>query len=67
MAQILRDCFGARLDVKLFINAAKVRANGIDADVQLIGDLFVSEPLSKAIQDHFLARGKMSRLLSGLF
>ena len=54
-AQIFGDGFGARLDVQFFVNAPEISADGINADVQLVGDLFVSQPLGQTIQNHFLA------------
>jgi len=55
MAQILRDRLGARLDVQFFVNTPEVSANGINADVQLIGNLLVGKPLGQAVQNHLLA------------
>lgn len=56
MAQIFCYGFGAGLDVKFFVNAAEISADGVYADVQLVGNLFVSETFGEAVQHHLLAR-----------
>jgi len=56
MTQVFGDSLRARLNVKLLINAAKVRSNRINADVQLIRDLLVGKTFCQAIQHHLFAR-----------
>ena len=48
-AEILSDGLGAGLDMQLFVNAAQIGANGINADAQLVGDLFIGQPFGQAI------------------
>ncbi len=55
LAQIFGDRLGARLDVQFFVDAPEICADGVDANAQLVGDLFVSKPLGQTIQNHFLA------------
>jgi hypothetical protein len=45
VAHIFGDRFGTRLDVKLFIDAFEIGADGINADSQLIGNLLIGYPL----------------------
>ena len=56
LGQILGDCLGARLDVQFSVNATEISADGINTDVQLVGDGLVGEPLGQTVQNHFLAR-----------
>ena len=41
-AKIFCDGFGSRLDMKLLVNVPEVGAYGVNANVELVGDLFVS-------------------------
>ena len=44
-AEVFRDRFCPGLNVQLFINVPEVGANGVDADVELVADLLVGQPL----------------------
>jgi hypothetical protein len=48
--QKLRHGFRAGADVKLFIDAADVIPDGVNAHVDLVGDLFVVEPVGQIIR-----------------
>src|SRR6185436_5584000 len=53
------DGSGPRMHVELFVNVADMRADGFDADAQMIGDLLVKKALSEVLKHFLLAPGKL--------
>jgi len=63
-SEVFRDCFGPRLDVQLLINVPEMSADGVDADIELVTDLLISQPFGQAIQHRLFARRKQVLLLT---
>ncbi len=52
--------------MQFFVDAPEVGADGVDADVELVGNLFVGEALGQAVQDGGFAGGKVGQFFAGL-
>src|SRR5581483_11508419 len=54
----LQDGFGARTDMKLLVNGADVRADGMGADGQRLGNFFVLQPFDHVAENLIFPRRK---------
>jgi hypothetical protein len=63
---VFGDGLGAGTDVKLFVNAADVGVDGLDADLEHLGDFLVEIATGEEFEDFAFARGEFDGLALAL-
>jgi len=64
--QIHDHRFGSGMDLQLFIDMTNVSSDRCEADIQIAGNMLVSDAFGQAVQNHLFPRGQIAKFPAAL-